>query len=109
MSTPDVDYFGLAAEQARNYRDSILTRRRHDIHLASTVVVTPTILGPDWKTRVPCGSEEYPRCVADQFVAGTLTITAIDDERTVREFKPGMWADCTVFGPDGHIAYSWRV
>ena len=24
-------------------------------------------------------------------------------------YAPGTWADCTCYGPDGHIAYAWEA
>lgn len=71
------------------------------------VVVVPTILGPDNVTRVPCGEDTYPRAVADQFQAGRLTISSAADDSEIRVYAPGTWAEVTVYGPDGHVAYGW--
>ena len=96
--------FDLAASQAKAYRDQVIRARRD---YASTVVVVPMVLGPDNVTMVPCGEVVCPRCVADQFEKGRLTITSIDDGYELRNYGPTEWYACTVYGSDGHILYSW--
>lgn len=99
-------YFGFAAGLARKYRDDVIRARQHS-DFASRVTVVTKALGPDNHTLVPCGEANFPRCVADQFEKGRLTITAIDDRYEMRIYEPDQWDACTVYGPDGHILYSW--
>lgn len=102
MSTDFATYlfqFGIDVARAR--------AANHIPDHATTAVVTTTVLTPDG-VRVACGEANYPRCEADVFEAGTLTITAIDDERIMREYPAGQWVGCTVYGSDGQINYHLR-
>lgn len=96
--------FEQAVNRAKAYRDQVISARRD---YASTVVVVPMVIGPDNLTKVPCGEVTCPRCVADQFEKGRLSVTSIDDGYELRSYEPDEWAECTVYGSDGHILYSW--
>lgn len=96
-----MDYFELAAADAKSHRDRLV--KEHP----SSVVVVPMILGPDNQTMVPCGEVSFPRCVADQFEAGRLTVSSLDTGEDMRIYEPGTWAECTVYGPDDHILYGF--
>jgi len=99
------DYLQLATDQAKSYRDRVVAEMQADVR-ASSVVVVPMMAGPDG-SRVPCGTISFPRCVADQFEVGRLTVSSIDDGYVMRVFEPGTWAQVTVYGQDDHILYGW--
>lgn len=99
---PAMGFLEIAATQAKAYRDRVLA----DPHI-DTVVVVPTVMGPSGY-RVPCGTVHFPRCHADQFESGRLTITAMDNGYVMRVYEPGEWAECAAYGPDGHLSYGWQ-
>jgi hypothetical protein len=100
------DYFQIATEQAKAYRDQILKARQPEY--VTRVEVVPTLVCGDRGNRAACGTVYFSRCHADQFEAGRLTITTIDDGREMRVFEPGTWAECTVYGPDDHVLYGFQ-
>lgn len=101
------DLLQLATHDAKAYRDQVLAARGNHEYVTS-VVVTETVMGPNGY-RVACGQASFPRCHADQFTTGVLTIASMDDGYELRVYLPGFWKDCTCYGPDGHIAYSWEA
>lgn len=51
--------------------------------------------------------DTYPRCVADEFTTGYLTITAIDDGSVLRVYKPWEWAEGRTFDARGYSLYTF--
>jgi len=98
------DLLQFAATLAKDYRDAVVAGSTEYV---TSVVVTETVLGPSGR-RVPCGEASYPRCHADQFKAGELTISSMDDGHDVRVYPKGTWTHCSAYGPDGHVAYAWE-
>jgi hypothetical protein len=107
MSTPStVDYFRIGITQARAE-----ARRESKVYrdYEPAVKVTLFVLGPDNQTRVPCGEATFPRCQADVFTAGELTITSRDTDETVRTYQPGEWHEAVCYGYHGDIDYVIRA
>jgi len=96
-----MNFFQQAVEDAKRYRDQVVEPQMQNPY----VVVTTTCLGPDNVTRVPCGEASFPRCQADEFIKGVLTITSMDDGYEMRVYAPGEWAEATAFDAFGHISY----
>ena len=99
------DLLQFATDLAKDYRNAVI---QGSTEYVTSVVVTETVLGPSGR-RVPCGEASYPRCHADQFQNGWVTVTSMDDGREIRVYGPGQWTQCTCYGPDGHIAYAWEA
>ena len=97
----NANYFQQAVDDAKAYRDRVVEPQPHN----PFVQVTLTAIGPDNHTRVPCGEATFPRCHADVFEHGTLTITAMDDGFVMRQYPRGEWVDATAYGADGHLSY----
>lgn len=104
MSTPLPKYFNLAVQAARHYRDAVVEARKDYGEAAPSVVVVPKIINFQHEY-VACGEISFPRCVADVFESGILTITSVDDGATVREIPADRWECATVYGSDDHIRY----
>lgn len=98
------DLMQIAIDGAKALRADVLAGSTEYV---TSVVVQETVMGPSGR-RVPCGEARYPRCHADQFTTGWLTITSMDDGRELRTYGPGQWVECMVYGPDGHVAYGWQ-
>lgn len=60
------------------------------LHPSSVVVVEPI------------GESSYPRATADEFEAGTLTVTSLDTGCDLRVYQPGQWRSYIVYAPDGY-------
>ena len=75
-----MNYFHVAADHARQYRDHLL--RGQDPQAAPCVVVELAI-----------GSASFPRSVLDEFTQGTVTITSVDSGSFVRVYPPGTWKE----------------
>lgn len=73
----------------------------------SRIVVHCTEISPAG-VRLAAEPHIYPRCHADVFTEGTLTITADDSSATVREYSAGEWLEAVAYGPDGHISYALK-
>ncbi len=102
MSTPAVDYFATIVRQARaEARNVSKVYRAYE----PAVRVGLTVIGPDNVHRVPCGEATFPRCQADVFADGVLTITNRDDESVVREYRPEQWTEAICYGYHGDIDY----
>lgn len=100
------DLLQFAADLAKDYRNAVI---QGSTEYVTSVVVGETVMGPNGY-RVPCGESSFPRCHADQYKSdGWLTITSMDNGYEIRHYAPGQWASCTVFQPDGHIAYAWEA
>lgn len=39
----------------------------------------------------PIGEKSFPRCTADQFDLGVLTVTSVDDDSILDELQPETW------------------
>lgn len=48
------------------------------------------------------GSATFPRCTADEFERGVLTVTALDDGRVVRIFTGDTWREATIYDRRGY-------
>lgn len=57
-------------------------------------------------TREDYGQDSYPRCVAEEFTDGELTITAIDDQAVMHVYKAGKWQRATVYDARRLALYS---
>jgi hypothetical protein len=57
------------------------------------------------------GSVSFGRATADEFDAGTLTVSWVDAESAqygpARVFPPDQWQECRVFGSDGHPLFAF--
>lgn len=96
-----MNYLQQAIDDAKAYRDRVLDPQPQNPY----VTVTLTVVGPDNLTRVPCGDATFPRCEADEFTKGVLTMTAIDDGFVVREYQPGEWIEAVAYDAFGHLSY----
>ena len=94
-----VDYFQIAVTNARAQAKRIA----RDFEPAVKVITTA--IGPDNCTMVPCGEATFPRCQADVFDNGVLTITSRDDDAIIREFQPGQWVEAVVYDRNDQIDY----
>jgi hypothetical protein len=88
-----MNFFGIAAEHARQYRDRVLTS--HDPQAAPCVVVELAI-----------GWASFPRSVLDEFTPGTLTVTSLDSGTFVRVCPPGTWREAKQLDALGHVEMS---
>lgn len=102
--SPQPNYFDLATKAAQHYRDQVVETRKEYGEAAPSVVVVPLIVNFQHRY-VPCGEISFPRCVADVFESGILTITSVDDGATVREIPADRWECATVYGSDDQIQY----
>lgn len=55
----------------------------------------------------PIGESTFPRCHADVFTPGVLTVTAHDDGAVMREFPAGTWERATAYDERGWPVYSF--
>lgn len=85
-----VNYFQQAVDDAKAYRDR---------------VVEPEPLNPYVRVVLPIGEATFPRCEADVFQKGILTITAIDDGYVMRNYEPGEWREAVAYDAFGHLSY----
>lgn len=85
-----INYFRQAIEDARRYRDQ---------------VVEPQMHNPYVRVVLPIGESSFPRCDADEFVKGVLTITSMDDGYVMREYRPGEWLEVVAYDAFGHLSY----
>lgn len=54
------------------------------------------------------GTCTFARCNADCFEPDVLTITSVDTDAIVREFRPGTWLSVSVYDEHGHLQFSWE-
>lgn len=96
-----MNYFQQAVEDAKRYRDHLVEPHPQNPY----ITVTTMMLGPDNVTKVPCGESTFPRCQADEFIKGVLTITSMDDGYEMRIYAPGEWAEAVAYDAFGHLSY----
>lgn len=90
----DMDYFQMARVSAERFRFQVFN--------ANAIVVRRTIEGG---INGAFTVATFPRCEADVFEKGVLTITAKDDGFVLREYQPGEWIDATAYDANDHIQY----
>ena len=56
---------------------------------------------------MPIGELTAPRCAVDQFKAGELTVTSLDDGHTVSVFYEGEWLSATCYDEQGYPLYEF--
>lgn len=95
-------YFDQAVEDAKRYRDQVIEPEPEPQN--PYVRVTTMIPGPEGKL-VPCGEATFPRCEADEFETGVLTITSIDDGYVMQDYQPGQWKEAVAYDAFGHLSY----
>ncbi len=100
----NANYFQQAVEDAKRYRDAVVEPQPQNPY----VRVTLTAIGPDGVTWVPCGDATFPRCHADIFTRGRLTVTSMDDGAVMRELNPYEWIEAVGYDCYGHISYLLR-
>lgn len=89
-----IDYFSLAADHAKQYRDRVLAGGTP--HHAPHVVV-----------ELPIGSATYSRATMDAFQQDHLTVTSIDTQDEIRTFQPGEWTEARQVDEHGRVEYHW--
>lgn len=97
MNLRSADFFQMAKAGAEQYRDQVLTKP-----LVTSVVVTSLY---SFGGEIHEAEDSYPRCHADQFDPGILTITAIDDGYVMRRYHADQWKNAVARYDGGHIAY----
>lgn len=85
------NYFAFATQLAKRVREQM----------------TDPDAAPCVRVVLRIGDASFPRCVADEFVVGRLSIVSIDSGYTMREYEPGTWKEATVYDCRGNVEYSF--
>lgn len=61
------------------------------------------------RVELPIGWATYPRCLADVFDHGVLTITTTDDNLELQVYLPDQWIEAAVYDDStGYVVYTHR-
>lgn len=84
-----VNFFQQAVDDAKAFRE----------------VHAPEPHNPYVRVTLPIGEATFPRCDADEFTTGVLTITSQDDGYVMRDYQPGEWIEVVAYDAFGHLSY----